>query len=339
MSQNHEQPVSSAPETVLNLAVRESSPAQGARARGILAGARRGLQGIDIPYYAGMVIIVIWVIIACTAPLWVPFHPTEYQDIGNRLSPPSGAHWFGTDELGRDVFSRVMSGSQLSIPIAVLTVTIAAVVGTIVGAISGFVGGWVDELLMRICDVILSFPAIVLALAIVAALGPNWFNVVGAISLVMWPEYCRLMRSQVLSIRTNLHVTAAVSVGCSPARVFVKHVLPFGLPSVLVKATVDLGMVILITAGLSFIGVGVTPPTPEWGAMVSGAQTRIDSWWLVLFPGLAILSLVLAFNFVGDGLRDLLDPQMRAQRRKRRSLGDTLRRTFLGNLFRKGAAV
>lgn len=294
------------------------------------------VRDIDVMYYLGIVVILGWALVALTAPLWMPYHPTQYQDVANRLASPSGAHVFGTDELGRDVFSRVMTGAQLSLPIAVLTVTIASVVGTLLGALSGFIGGWFDEILMRLCDIILSFPAIVLALAIVAALGPSWINVVAAISMVMWPEYCRLMRGQVLSIRTNLHVTAAVSVGNSPFRVFSKHVLPFGLPAVLVKATVDLGMVILITAGLSFIGVGVVPPTPEWGAMVSAAQTRIDSWWLALFPGLAILSLVLAFNFVGDGLRDKLDPQMRAQRKRGRSLTETLRRTFLGGLVTKG---
>ena len=314
---------------LMTVAAAESSPTN--RARYLVATTRRNLQGVDFGYYAGIFIIAAWVIIAVTAYLWIPFSPTEYQDIANRLAPPSSTNVFGTDELGRDVFSRVMAGAQLSLPIAILTVAIASVVGSIVGAISGFIGGIVDEVIMRVCDVILSFPAIVLALAIVAALGPNWFNVVAAISLVMWPEYCRLMRSQVLSIRTNLHVTAAVSVGCSPTRVFSKHVLPFGLPSIMVKATVDLGMVILITAGLSFIGVGVTPPTPEWGAMVSAAQTRIDSWWLVLYPGLAILSMVLAFNFVGDGLRDKLDPQMRGSRARGTSAREMLRRTFLGN--------
>lgn len=325
------------PQTVRLMTQTSPDPSVSGRARYLLSTTRRNLQGVDFAYHSGLFIIVAWVIIAVTANLWVPFSPTEDQDIVNRLAAPSSMHVFGTDELGRDVFSRVMAGAQLSLPIAILTVAIASVVGSIIGAISGFVGGMTDEIIMRICDVILSFPAIVLALAIVAALGPNWFNVVAAISLVMWPEYCRLMRSQVLSIRTDLHVTAAVSVGCPPVRVFSKHVLPFGLPSIMVKATVDLGMVILITAGLSFIGVGVTPPTPEWGAMVSAAQTRIDSWWLVLYPGLAILSLVLAFNFVGDGLRDKLDPQMRGSRARGTSAREMLRRTFLGNRAAKGA--
>ncbi|MGO3147483.1 MAG: ABC transporter permease [Leucobacter sp.] len=330
-----------APETVLNYVVdeggNENTPSGRTRRR--FATPTRNLSGIDFPYWLGVGIIAAWILVAISAPLWVPFHPTVDQEITNRLAAPDSVHLFGTDELGRDVFSRVMYGAQLSLPIAIATVLIASIFGSIVGAISGFVGGITDEIIMRICDIILSFPAIVLALAIVAALGPSWFNVVAAISLVMWPEYCRLMRSQVLSIRSDLHVTAAISVGCSPARVFRRHVLPFGLPAIMVKATVDLGMVILITAGLSFIGVGVTPPTPEWGAMVSAAQTRIDSWWLVLYPGLAILSLVLAFNFVGDGLRDKLDPQMRAQRRKGRSLGETMRRIFVGVRPRKEGTV
>ncbi|PPL20230.1 hypothetical protein GY24_01405 [Microterricola pindariensis] len=312
------------------MTVDQNSSTPASRARGLLVAARTSARSLDFGYYIGLLIIVAWAVIATTAYLWVPFHPTEYQDVANRLAAPSATNIFGTDELGRDVFSRVMAGAQLSLPIALLTVAIAGVVGSVIGAISGFVGGMVDELIMRVCDVILSFPAIVLALAIVAALGPNWFNVVASISLVMWPEYCRLMRSQVLSIRTNLHVTAAISVGCSPTRVFSKHVLPYGLPAIMVKATVDLGMVILITAGLSFIGVGVTPPTPEWGAMVSAAQTRIDSWWLVVFPGLAILSTVLAFNFVGDGLRDKLDPQLRGGNAKGASAKSMLQRIFLG---------
>lgn len=317
------------PKTVLNYVI-AGRPKPKANAAGRGNSVARQNRDTDIIFAIGAIVIGAWVLVALTAPWWVPYHPTGSQEIDNRLAAPDGTHWFGTDELGRDVFSRVMAGAQLSLPIALLTVLVAATVGSILGALSGFVGGWLDEVLMRVCDIILSFPAIVLALAIVAALGPSWVNVVMAISLVMWPEYCRLMRGQVLSIRNDLHVTAAISLGSSPARVFSKHVLPFGLPSILVKATVDLGMVILITAGLSFIGVGVTPPTPEWGAMVSGAQTRIDSWWLVLFPGLAILSLVLAFNFVGDGLRDKLDPQMRAQRKRGASLWSTLQSTFLG---------
>jgi peptide/nickel transport system permease protein len=182
---------------------------------------------------------------------------------------------------------------------------------------------------MRASDVVLAFPAMVLALAIAAALGPSGRNVVIAIAAVTWPEYARLVRGQVLSIRDNLHVKAAQSIGCSPARVFLRHVLPFGIPPVVVKLTVDLGMAILLAAGLSFIGVGAAPPDPEWGAMVSDARSRIDQWWLGLFPGLAILSVVFAFNYVGDAMRDRLDPYVRAQRGVGPS-GGQLRRLFVG---------
>jgi peptide/nickel transport system permease protein len=281
----------------------------------------------------GVLVVALWVLIALTVPLWKPFDPITQQDIANRLAAPDGLHWFGTDPLGRDIFSRVMYGARLSLPIAISAVAIAVVVGSLIGAFAGFVGGIVDEVIMRISDVVLSFPAIVLALAIAAALGPSGKNVVIAIAVVTSPEYARLMRGQVLSIRANLHVTAAESVGCSRRRIFFVHVLPFGLPSIMVKATVDLGMAILLAAGLSFIGVGTTPPTPEWGAMVSEAQARIDQWWLGLFPGLAILSLVLAFNFIGDGLRDRLDPLLRAQRRRGNS-ASMMRRLFLGGIGR-----
>lgn len=280
---------------------------------------------------AGALVVAFWVVVSLTVPWWAQFHPIEYQDITQRLQAPSAAHWFGTDALGRDVFSRVMHGSRLTLPIALGAVTIAVTVGSLVGAVAGFAGRWVDETLMRAGDVVLAFPAMVLALAISTALGSSGRNVVIAIAAVTWPEYARLVRGQVLSIRDNLHVLAAWSVGCSPARVFLRHVLPFGVPPVVVKVTVDLGMAILLTAGLSFIGVGAAPPAPEWGAMVSDARTRMDQWWLGLFPGIAILSVVLAFNFIGDAMRDRLDPYVRAQRGRGSGSGMALlRRTFLG---------
>jgi peptide/nickel transport system permease protein len=287
--------------------------------------------GGRLAFNIGVTIVVIWVLIALTVPWWTPFDPVTDQDLQGRLASPGAEHWFGTDNLGRDVFSRVMYGARLSLPIALITVAISVTIGCVIGAVAGFLGGTVDEVIMRISDIVLSFPAIVLALAIAAALGPSATNVVISIAIVTWPEYTRLMRGQVLSIRNNLHVVAAQSIGSSRARVFRVHVLPFGLQPILVKATVDLGMVILLAAGLSFIGVGAVPPTPEWGAMVSEAQSRIDNWWLGLFPGIAILSMVLAFNFIGDAMRDRFDPQMRTQRSQ--GGGPTsrlLRRTFLG---------
>lgn len=284
----------------------------------------------DLALVVGGVLVLAWVLIALTVPLWSPFDPVTDQDLAGRLTAPGGGHLFGTDTLGRDVFARVMYGARLSLPIAVIAVALASFVGVTLGAIAGFAGGWVDEVIMRISDLFLAFPAMVLALAIAAALGPSGRNVIIAIAVVTWPEYTRLTRGQVLAIRGSMHVTAAESVGCSRFRVFRRHVLPFAMPSITVKATVDLGMAILLAAGLSFIGVGAAPPTPEWGSMVSEARSFIDQWWLGLFPGLAILSVVLAFNFMGDGLRDRFDPQIRAQRATRPSR-QMLRRTFLGS--------
>jgi peptide/nickel transport system permease protein len=283
----------------------------------------------DAALIIGCAVVFAWVAIALTVPMWKPFDPVAFQDLTGRLAPPDGTHWFGTDNLGRDVFSRVMYATRLTLPIAISAVAIAVCVGCLVGAVAGFAGGLVDEVVMRLSDIFLAFPAMVLALAIAAALGPSGKNVVIAIAAVTWPEYTRLMRGQVLSIRNNLHVTAAESIGCSRARVFWRHVLPFGMPPIVVKATVDLGMAILLAAGLSFIGVGAAPPDPEWGAMVSEARTRMDQWGLGLFPGLAILSIVLAFNFIGDSLRDRFDPRMRTQRRRGGSSASMVRRLFL----------
>lgn len=289
---------------------------------------RRGGSG-NWELWIGGALVLGWVLIAITVPWWTPFDPISDQDIGNRFSAPDSTHLFGTDTLGRDVFARVMHGARLSLPIAVIAVAISVVVGVTLGAVAGFAGGWVDEVVMRISDLFLAFPAMVLALAIAAALGPSGRNVVIAIAVVTWPEYTRLTRGQVLATRSDLHVTAAESVGCSRLRVFRRHVLPFATPAITVKMTVDLGMAILLAAGLSFIGVGAAPPAPEWGAMVSEARNFIDQWWLGLFPGLAILSTVLAFNFVGDALRDRYDPRMRAQR-AHRSSGQMWRRLLLG---------
>jgi peptide/nickel transport system permease protein len=265
----------------------------------------------------------LWIVIALTVPLWAPYAP-NHQDIANALAAPSGAHWFGTDELGRDVFSRVMYASRVSLPLALCAVAVSVVVGSSVGCIAALCGGMVDEVLQRIGDVVLAFPALVLALAIAAALGPSLKNVVIAISAVTWPEYARLSRAEVLSIKNEVHVLAARSVGCSSSRVVRKHILPFAAPSLAVKATIDFGQAVLLAAGLSFIGVGAVPPTAEWGSMVAQAQNDISQWWLALFPGLAILTVVLAFNFIGDSLRDWLDP--RSPYRRRRGLFRTTTR-------------
>ena len=299
-------------------------------------GATAAPRNWDAALWIGGALVLGWVLVAITVPWWTPFDPITDQDIANRFTGPDGTHLFGTDTLGRDVFARVMYGARLSLPIAVSAVAISVLVGVTLGAVAGFAGGWIDEVVMRVSDVFLAFPAMVLALAIAAALGPSGRNVVIAIAVVTWPEYTRLTRGQVLATRADLHVTAAESVGCSPVRVFRRHVLPFATPAITVKMTVDLGMAILLAAGLSFIGVGAAPPTPEWGSMVSEARNFIDQWWLGLFPGLAILSIVLAFNFLGDALRDRYDPRMRAQR-GHRSAGTMWRRLLVGGRRREDA--
>ncbi|WP_228389079.1 ABC transporter permease [Cumulibacter manganitolerans] len=301
-------------------------PTDGHRSRSLLA---------DAGLWLGVAVLVLWILAAATIPLWQPFDPITDQSVANRLAAPNATHWFGTDSLGRDGFTRVIYGARLSLPIAAVAVVIAVLLGCLVGAVAGFAGKWADEILMRLCDVFLAFPAMVLALAIAAALGPSMSNVIVAIAAVTWPEYARLMRGQVLSIKDNLHVKAAESVGCSPARIFRLHVLPFGVPPIVVKATVDLGMAILLAAGLSFVGVGAAPPTAEWGSMIADASNHMPQWWLALFPGLAILTIVLAVNFIGDSLRDRLDPQVRAQNRSagRRQLG----RLLLGARMREGS--
>ena len=320
-------PVDPSVETLSSESRPGGGAAGGADAAPVGSRARRGGSG-DVELWIGGTLVLAWVLIALTVPWWTPFDPITDQDIGNRFSAPDATHLFGTDTLGRDVFARVMHGARLSLPIAIVAVALSVVVGVTLGAIAGFAGGWLDEVVMRISDLFLAFPAMVLALAIAAALGPSGRNVVIAIAVVTWPEYTRLTRGQVLATRSDLHVTAAESVGCSPLRVFRRHVLPFATPAITVKMTVDLGMAILLAAGLSFIGVGAAPPAPEWGAMVSEARNFIDQWWLGLFPGLAILSIVLAFNFVGDALRDRYDPRMRAQR-KHRSSGQMWRRLLI----------
>jgi peptide/nickel transport system permease protein len=273
---------------------------------------QRGRRSVTLTM--GTVVISGWVLVALTVPWWAPFDPVKDQDLHHRLNGPSGAHWFGTDKLGRDVFTRVMYGARISLPLAISSVMLAVLIGCAIGAAAGFFGKWVDEVLMRITDVTLSFPAMVLALAIAAALGPGIRNVVIAVVLVTWPEYARLMRGQVLSIKGGDHVKAATAIGCRPGRVFRRHVLPFCSAVIGVKATTDLGVVILLAAGLSFIGVGAVPPDPEWGALVSDGRTSIAHWWIATFPGLAILTVVLAFNFIGDGLRDRYDPYHRRRR-------------------------
>jgi peptide/nickel transport system permease protein len=257
----------------------------------------------------GLGIIVIWAIVAIFAKYIAPYDPIG-QDIMKRLTPPSAGNIFGTDELGRDIFSRVVWGSRISLPVGLVVIAFAMTMGSLLGASAGFIGGAYDLVVMRLVDITLSFPSIVLALAIATVLGPSLLNALIAMILVWWPEYARVMRGQVLSVKNDEYVTAAIVVGAPGRRVLFGHILPNTFAPVLVKASLDAGNVILTIAALSFIGLGAVPPTPEWGAMVSAGRYKFYEWWMTTFPGLAILTVVLGFNFFGDGVRDAFDPRM-----------------------------
>jgi peptide/nickel transport system permease protein len=255
----------------------------------------------------GMVVVLAWVVAIFAAPLLAPQNPIDpSMDL---LQAPSGAHWFGTDELGRDVFSRVIYASRVSLPLAFLLVVLAVVIGGIIGAIAGFFGGWVDSVLMRVVDIVFAFPAIVLAMVVTAVLGPGLQNAVLALALVTWPTYARVVRGLVLSAGHAEYVQSARLLGASTTRTLRKDVAPNVVGPVLVLGTLDIGNAVLLLAGLSFLGLGAQPPDPEWGSMVSSGTTHFEAWWIGTFPGLAIFSLVLAFNFLGDSLRDAIDPR------------------------------
>ncbi len=259
------------------------------------------------PAALGLLVILFWVVTALTVQFWPLDPPLEM--VARRLQPPSAEHWLGTDALGRDVLSRTLHGAQYSIPIAVLVVAVAAIGGGLLGALAGYLGGWVSALVMRLVDITLAFPPILLAMAVAASLGPGLENAAIAMVIVWWPIYARLVRAQVLEVREREHVEAAVASGAGPTRVLLVHVLPLCGTPVLVNASMDFGQVVLLAASLSFIGLGASPPTPEWGAMVSDGAKHFYHWWVAFGPGAAIFIVVLGFNFVGDGLRDLLDPR------------------------------
>jgi len=253
------------------------------------------------------------VLMAVFAPQIATHDPYEIN-VQERLQPPSAKHLFGTDATGRDVFSRVMYGSRISLRVAVMVIVIAGTIGGVIGATAGYFGGLVSEILMRITDVVLAFPTLVLALAVNAALGPGLESAMLAISMVWWTGYARMIRGQVLAAKNNLYVDAARSVGASTLRVVVRHILPNCINPTIVQATLDAGYVVLTTAGLSYIGLGAQPPTPEWGFMISaGRKSMLDSWWWATFPGLFITLTVIGFNMLGDFLRDLLDPHLRGR--------------------------
>jgi len=262
----------------------------------------------------GSLIIVGLVLVAAFAPWIAPQSPIG-QDLGNRLLPPSSAHLMGTDELGRDIFSRVIHGSRITLLIVALVAIISAPLGLLIGAVSGYIGGWVDKLLMGITDVFLSMPKLILALAFVAALGPGIENAIIAIAITAWPVYARIARAETLTFRQSEFIAATQMLGASNTRIIVRHVLPLCTSSMIVRMTLDMAGIILTAAGLGFLGLGAQPPLPEWGAMISRGRTFIlDQWWVATMPGIAIIVVSLGFCFLGDGLRDVLDPRNEGQR-------------------------
>jgi peptide/nickel transport system permease protein len=260
----------------------------------------------------GLIVVLLILLITLTAPWLAPYEPLR-QAIPDRLQPPSSNYLFGTDQLGRDILSRVMYGGRVSLPAALAVVILAGLVGTVVGAVAGFLGGPVEEVFMRLTDIFMAFPTIILAMAIASALGPNVGNAIIAMIVVWWPNYARIVRSLVLSVKENEYVQASRALGATEMRILWRVVLPNSIAPVLVMATLDLGNAILVFAGLSFLGLGAEPSKPEWGRMISDGIKNFDQWWISAFPGLAIFLIVMAFNFVGDGLRDALDPRLRRQ--------------------------
>ncbi|MEE4119010.1 MAG: ABC transporter permease [Paracoccaceae bacterium] len=262
----------------------------------------------------GLAIILLLIACAAFAPLIAPYSPVG-QDLGQRLLPPSAAHWMGTDELGRDIFSRVVHGARLTLLIVALVVVISAPIGLILGAISGYFGGWTDRILMGVTDVFLSMPKLILALAFVAALGPGIENAIIAIAITAWPPYARIARAETLTFRSAEFVAAARMAGASHTRIVGLHILPLCMSSTIIRVTLDMAGIILTAAGLGFLGLGAQPPLPEWGAMISrGRSFILDQWWVATMPGFAIILVSLGFCFLGDGLRDVLDPKSESRR-------------------------
>lgn len=256
----------------------------------------------------GGLLIVGWVLVALAAPLLAPHAPDSVQ-IAQRLMAPSAEHWFGTDALGRDVFSRVLYGSRISLIAGIVVVVVSGIVGTLIGGLSTYIGGKFEEAMMRLTDVVMCFPPLILALAIAASLGIGVGNTIVAMLVVWWPKFARLARSVVIVQRNQEYVEAARVLGFGHARIFFRHVLPNSVGALIVLLTLDVGTAIITFAGLSFLGLGVVPPTAEWGAMISDGRELVEQWWVATFPGLAILSIVVGFNFFGDGIRDWLDPR------------------------------
>jgi peptide/nickel transport system permease protein len=258
----------------------------------------------------GAAIIAVWCVIIIIGPAFAANQQADV-DVRARLEPPSSEHLFGTDELGRDIFGRVLMGARITLPVGFTVVVLGGLVGVIYGGVAAYAGHRVEETMMRVADLVLSFPALILAMAIAAALGIGITNAIIAMVSVWWPQYARLSRSLVLTQRQQEYVHSAEVVGCGPGRTLFRHIFPNTIGSLIVLLTLDIGTAIITFAGLSFLGLGVPPPTPEWGSMVSSGRLLIDQWWVSGFPGLAIFTVVVAFNFLGDGIRDWLDPRSR----------------------------
>jgi peptide/nickel transport system permease protein len=264
---------------------------------------------LTLPVALGSAVIVGWLLVALTIPWWAPYDPV--QPVTERLAEPSLSHPLGSDDLGRDVLTRTLYGARVALAIAALVILGSAAIGCLLGAVSGYAGGWVDSVLMRLVDITLAFPGILLAITITAYLGREMHNIMIAIILVAWPVYARLLRGQILAVRESEHVLAARTLGAGGVRILTRHILPVAITPVLINATLDFGQIVLLAAALSFIGLGAKPPTPEWGVMVSEGSRFFYQWWIAAGPGLAIFSVAFFSNFIGDGIRDILDPHSR----------------------------
>lgn len=257
----------------------------------------------------GLTIIVLFIALSLLAPLLAPYDPAT-QNLGNRLAFPSAEHWFGTDELGRDILSRILYGGRVTLGMVIAVVVLVAPIGLAIGCIAGYFGGIVDTVLMRVTDVFLAFPRLILALAFVAALKPGVESAILAIALTAWPPYARLARAETMTVRGSDFVAAYRLTGASGWRIIARHIAPLCVPSLIVRITLDMSSIIITAASLGFLGMGAQPPSPEWGAMIATAKRFIfEQWWVATIPGIAIFLVSLAFNFLGDGLRDVLDPK------------------------------
>ena len=281
------------------------------RRQAALGGAYAGWQTFARNRLAmvGLGLVLALVFVALLADVIAPYAPT-IGELTARLQPPSNAHIFGTDDQGRDILSRLIHGSRITLYVVVLVAVLAAPIGLLVGTASGYAGGWIDAVLMRITDIFLAFPRLILALAFVAALGPGIENAVIAIAITSWPPYARIARAETLSIRQADYISAVKLLGASPARIVLRHVMPLCVPSVIVRVTLDMAGIILTAAGLGFLGLGAQPPMPEWGAMIAAGRAYVlEQWWVAAAPGAAIFIVSLGFSLLGDGLRDALDPK------------------------------